>query len=522
MSAPSLAATRAFLGQERFKHITRPYTAEQVEPLQASVITQYASSTLALKLYDLLRTHQKNKTASTTFGSLDPVQVVQMAPYVDTIYVSGWQCASTASTTNEPGPDLADYPYTTVPNKVEQLFKAQEFHDRKQRAARASLTAAERQATPATDFFRPMIADADTGHGGLSAVMKLTKLFIEKGASGIHLEDQKAGTKKCGHLGGKVLVSVQEHIDRLVAARLQADVMMNNLVIVARTDAESARYLDSNADPRDHAWIVGRLVSPRHCPEGKDLAFPDAVKFLLEKEGLAAKFVATDYDTDIKTATARARHLLGAAADFTFDWEACRAREGYYRVKGCVEYGAARAIAFAPYADLVWLETAAPRLEEAKHFAEIVHKAVPHQLLAYNLSPSFNWDAPELHMNDDAIRDYTAQLAALGYVWQFITLAGFHVDGLAITQFARAYQQEKMLAYVRDVQREERKHKVALLKHQVWSGVEIVDQMIQLATAGASSTCATSEGITETQFGADHKKPVAQTNGGSHSPLQVI
>jgi len=211
--------------------------------------------------------------------------------------------------------------------------------------------------------------------------------------------------------------------------------------------------------------------------------------------------------------------------EFSFDWEACRAREGYYRVNGCVEYGAARAIAFSPYADLVWLETAAPHLHEAATFASLVRAAVPHQMLSYNLSPSFNWDSPELHMNDAAIRSYTAELAKLGYVWMFITLAGFHLDGLAVTKFARAYASEGMLAYVRDVQREERTHKVSLLKHQVWSGVEIVDQMIQLATAGASSTCATSEGITETQFeSSTHttKKLGADKKNGRESPLQVL
>merc|ERR1712060_813856 len=176
------------------------------------------------------------------------------------VYVSGWQSSSTASTSNEPGPDLADYPMDTVPNKVDQLFKAQCFHDRKQYEFRMRQTPEWRAENPAVDYMRPIVADADTGHGGLTAVMKLTKMFILAGASGIHLEDQKPGTKKCGHMGGKVLVSTEEHVQRVIAARLQADIMKVPLVIVARTDAEAATLLDSNIDERDHAFILGATV----------------------------------------------------------------------------------------------------------------------------------------------------------------------------------------------------------------------------------------------------------------------
>ncbi len=422
-----------------------------------------------------------------------------MADCVDTIYVSGWQCASTAATSNEPGPDLADYPYDTVPNKVDQLFRAQEFHDRRQRMARSKMTPSELASTPEIDFFRPLIADADTGHGGLSAVAKLTKLFVEAGAAGIHLEDQKAGTKKCGHLGGKVLVSTQEHVDRLIAARLQADIMQSELLIVARSDAEAAKYLDNNVDPRDHPFIVGELRSSL-LPQPVQCTLPEAAERLLKAAGRAVDYRKEDFMCALPQALARLRELLRSAGDVQFDWEKCRSREGFYRIRGGVEFAAQRGIAFAPYADLLWMETASPNAEEAREFSTTVRRVHPHQMLAYNLSPSFNWDAAQ--MTDDQIRNYTSELASMGFCWQFITLAGFHVDGLAVTRFARAYAKDKMLAYVTDVQREERKHKVPLLKHQEWSGVDVVDKFIDLVTGGQSCTKATGDGITEAQFSA--------------------
>jgi isocitrate lyase len=345
--------------------------------------------------------------------------------------------------------------------------------------------------------------------------MKLCKMFIEAGAAGVHIEDQKPGTKKCGHMGGKVLVSVAEHAQRLIALRLQADVLNSPLIIVARTDAEAATMIDSNIDPIDHPHIKGATVPGveylnEAMRKGTDkdwedragaMTFPDAVAKVLKAKGTDPSKWLKDSLKMSLTQMREAAKALGAG-DVYFDWEAARSVEGYYRIKGSNEYCIQRAISWAPYADAVWMETGKPILSQATQFANTIRASVPHQMLAYNLSPSFNWDASG--MTDAQMQSFIWDLAKLGFCWQFITLAGFHCDSLSIDLFAKAYAKEGAAAYVKLIQRQERENGVETLTHQKWSGSEIVDKMGDIVSGGLSSTGIMSAGVTETQFGAKH------------------
>ena len=397
---------------QRWDGITRPFTQEDVERLRGSVRIEYTlAKEGAKRLWALLNSEPQ----VTALGALTGNQAVQQVRAgLQAIYLSGWQVAADANLSEQMYPDQSLYPANSVPAVVRRINNALLRADQVD----------HHEGRNGIHWMAPIIADAEAGFGGSLNVFELVKAMIEAGAAGVHLEDQLASEKKCGHLGGKVLIPTRHAVNNLVAARLAADICDVPTILVARTDANAAALLTSDIDPRDKPFLTGE-----------------------------------------------------------------RTTEGFFRVRAGIDQAIARAIAYAPFADVLWCETGEPNLEEARQFAVAVHEKYPAKLLAYNCSPSFNW---RKKLDEPTIASFQRELGVLGYKFQFITLAGFHALNFSMFQLARDYKQRGMPAYA-DLQTAEfsaEKFGYTATRHQREVGAGYFDDVAQVIAQGSSSTTA--------------------------------
>jgi isocitrate lyase len=412
---------------DRWKNIKRNYTYEEVLRLKGSLDIRYTLAEYgARRLWELLHTEDYLPTLGTFTGNQ---AVQQVKAGLKAIYLSGWQVAADANTSGNMYPDQSLYPVDSVPSIVRRINKALQRADQIQQMEKL-----KGLKTSDLDFFVPIIADAEAGFGGPLNVFELTKAMIEAGAAAVHFEDQLASEKKCGHLGGKVLVPTRQMVRTLNAARLAADVMGVPTYIIARTDAEAAQLITSDIDEYDQPFLTGE-----------------------------------------------------------------RTEEGFFRIKSGLESAIARGIAYAPYADLVWCETAKPDLDEARRFAEGVRKVHPDQMLAYNCSPSFNWAK---HMDRAAMKRFQAELGAMGFKYQFITLAGFHNLSYTTFDLASRYKEDGMAAYsqLQEAEFAAEARGFTATKHQREVGTSYFDEVSLVVSQGASSTTAMADSTETAQF----------------------
>lgn len=578
-----VAATQQYFDDPRFSRITRLFTARQVAEQRGTIPTDYTvARNAAAAFYERLRELFAEKKSITTFGPYSPGQAVAMKRMgIEGIYLGGWATSAKGSTTEDPGPDLASYPLSQVPDDAAVLVRALLTADRNQQYQRLNMS--EQQRATATEYdYRPfIIADADTGHGGDPHVRNLIRRFVEVGVPGYHIEDQRPGTKKCGHQGGKVLVPSDEQIKRLNAARFQLDIMKVPGIIVARTDAEAANLLDSRADERDQPFLLGatnlNIPSYKSCflamvrrfyelgvkdlnghllyalPEGEYAeasawlerqgiqgVISDAVNTWRENgqqsiddlfDQVESRFVAAwEDDAGLMTYGEAVAEVLefdaseGEPADMSVDeWRAFAARaslysakakakelgvdpgwdcelsktpEGYYQIRGGIPYAIAKSLAAAPFADILWMETKTADLADAKQFADAIHAEFPEQMLAYNLSPSFNWDTTG--MTDEQMKQFPEELGKMGFVFNFITYGGHQIDGVAAEEFATSLQQDGMLALAR-LQRKMRLVESPYRTPQTLVGGPRSDAALTASSGRTATTKAMGEGSTQHQ-----------------------
>ena len=409
---------------ERFAGITRPYSTAGVERLRGHYKVEHTVARLgAQRLWELMHTDDYVNALGAMTGNQ---AMQQVRAGLKAIYISGWQVAADANDAGAMYPDQSLYPVNSVPLLVKRINNA---------LLRADQIESAEGKQSVDQWLVPLVADAEAGFGGPLNAFELMKHMIEAGAAGVHFEDQLASEKKCGHMGGKVLVPIAQFVRTLVAARLAADVSGVPTVLVARTDADSAKLLTSDIDERDRPFITSSE----------------------------------------------------------------RTSEGFYRIDGGVKYAIARALAYAPYADVLWCETSTPDLHEAKEFAEGVHAKFPGKLLAYNCSPSFNW---KKHLDDATIAKFQRELGAMGYKFQFVTLAGFHALNHSMFELAKAYKSEGMAAYSRLQQAEFSSEKAGYTatKHQREVGTGYFDDVAQVIAGGTSSTLALHGSTEKAQF----------------------
>ena len=421
----------------RWRGITRPYKAEAVFRLRGTVQVEHTLARLgAERLWNLL--HSDSYVAA--LGAMTGNQAIQQVEAgLQAIYISGWQVAADANLSGEMYPDQSLYPADSVPNLVRKINQALTRADQIHHA----------EGKNGKYWFAPMVADAEAGFGGNLNAFELMKGMIEAGAACVHFEDQLSSAKKCGHLGGKVLVSTTEAIQKLVAARLAADVLGVPTLVMARTDADSANLLTTDTDPRDRSFCTGQ-----------------------------------------------------------------RSAEGFFYVHSGIKAAIARGLAYAPYADLLWCETSKPNLEEAREFAKGIHAKFPGKLLAYNCSPSFNW---RKHLSDADIARFQRELGAMGYNFQFITLAGFHALNHSMFDLARQYKTHGMTAYsqLQDAEFEsERVHHYSAVKHQRFVGTGYFDAVQNVISSGTASTTALAGSTEAEQF---HDLPIPQIQQPQHA-----